>query len=431
MIPGIFKHLAVTLAGVMVLSACSTNPITGRSQFMIVSENMAVTQSAAAYSQMMGGLSKKKQIEADSPRAEKVRGITERLIAQAVRFRPESAGWAWEVRVINDPKVVNAFAMAGGKMAIYSGMWEKLKATDDEIAQVMGHEIAHALADHTRERMSIAYTSQVGTQIAAIALASRENQGIALAGAQMAALLAIQLPNSRGGEAEADQIGIELAARAGFDPAAAVSLWEKMGKEGGGGPPEFLSTHPSPENRAARLRELGAKVQPLYAAAKASPPSGAPKFLAAKEAINERVVTRPGEPTREEYAKQEAKEALSFMAEPFERFKRGETVLECRAQCAYGYSNGKAKWKQLHARGLWRDLAVSVIQAGYLSDLSYYFLAEAAKGLQLQEASSTYYRRALDAGRQYGCAAEGCEGFEVQRQAQEALACLRAPRRPE
>jgi len=425
---GIFKHLAVTLGGVMVLlvgvttlPACSTNPITGRSQFMIVSENMAVTQSAAAYSQMMGGLSKKKQIEADSPRAEKVRSITERLIAQAVRFRPESAGWAWEVRVINDPKVVNAFCMAGGKMAIYSGMWEKLKATDDEIAQVMGHEIAHALADHTRERMSIAYTSQVGTQIAAIALASRENQGIALAGAQMAALLAIQLPNSRGGEAEADQIGIELAARAGFDPASAASLWEKMGKEGGGGPPEFLSTHPSPENRAARLRELGAKVQPLYAAAKASPPSGAPKFLAAKEAINERVVTRPGEPTREEYAKQGAKETLSFMAEPFERFKRGETVLECRAQCSYGYSNGKAKWKQLHARGLWRDLAVSVIQVGYLSDLSYYFLAEAAKGLQLQEASSTYYKRALDAGRQYGCAAEGCEGFEVRKLAKAAL----------
>ena len=427
--PGIFKHLALTpagvmvplLAGVAVLSACSTNPITGRSQFLIVSENMAVTQSAAAYSQMMGGLSKKKQIEDDSPRAQKVRSITERLIAQAVRFRPESAGWAWEVRVINDPKVVNAFCMAGGKMAIYSGMWEKLKATDEEIAQVMGHEIAHALASHTRERMSIAMTSQVGTQIAAIALASRENQGIALAGAQMAALLAIQLPNSRSSEAEADQIGIELAARAGFDPASAASLWEKMGKEGGGGPPEFLSTHPSPENRAARLKELGVKVQPLYAAAKANPSADAPKFLPAREAINERVVTRPGEPTREEYAKQGAKETLSFMAGPFERFKRGETLLECRAQCSYGYNNGKAQWKKLHARGLWRDLAVSVMQVGYLSDLSYYFLAEAARGLELKDASAAYYKRALEAGKRYGCAAEGCEGIEVQKLAKAAL----------
>jgi len=281
--PGIFKHLGATLAGVMVLSACSTNPITGRSQYLIVSENMAVTQSAAAYSSMMGGLSKKKQIEEDSPRARKVREITERLIAQAVRFRPESAGWAWEVRVIDDPEVVNAFCMAGGKMAIYSGMWEKLKATDEEIAQVMGHEIAHALADHTRERMSIAMTSQVATQVAAVAVASREYGGLALTGAQLASLVAIQLPNSRTGESEADQIGIELAARAGFDPASAVSLWEKMGKEGGGGPPEFLSTHPAPENRAARLKALGAKMQPLYAAAKASPPADAPKFLPVKK----------------------------------------------------------------------------------------------------------------------------------------------------
>ena len=274
-----FKHLAATLAGVMVLAACTQNPITGRSQLLLVSHETAVSQSAAAYSQMMGGLDKNKKIEEGTPRARKVREITERLIAQAVRYRPESEKWAWEVQVIDEPKTVNAFCMAGGKMAIYTGMFEQLKATDDEIAQVMGHEIAHALADHTRERMSIAMTSQVGTSIAAIALSSREYGGAALAGAQLAALLAIQLPNSREGEAEADAIGIELAARAGYDPASAVTLWEKMAKAGGGGPPEFLSTHPSPQNRAARLRELGAKVQPLYAAAKANPPSGAQKFL--------------------------------------------------------------------------------------------------------------------------------------------------------
>lgn len=266
---GIFKHLGPALAGVMVLSACSTNPMTGRSQLMVVSHDMAVSQSAAAYASMMGELAKKKQVESGTPRAQKVRAITDRLVAQAVRLRPESASWAWEVQLIDDPKTVNAFCMAGGKMAIYSGMWDKLKASDAEIAQVMGHEIAHALADHTRERMSIAMTSLVATQLAAIALASRENQGPALAGAQLAALLAIQLPNSRASESEADQIGIELAARAGYDPAAAVTLWEKMARLGGGGPPQFLSTHPSPQNRAARLRELGAKMQPLYAAAKA------------------------------------------------------------------------------------------------------------------------------------------------------------------
>ena len=109
------------------------------------------------------------------------------------------------------------------------------------------------------------------------------------------------------------------------------------------------------------------------------------------------------------------------MAGPFERFKRGETLLECRAQCSYGYNNGKAQWKKLHARGLWRDLAVSVMQVGYLSDLSYYFLAEAARGLELKDASAAYYKRALEAGKRYGCAAEGCEGVEVEKLSRAAL----------
>src|SRR5881398_910587 len=165
-----FKHMRWLAALALgALAACETNPITGRSQFMVVSEDMAIGQSAAAYSSMMGDLGKKRKVEADSPRAEKVRHITDRLIAQAVRFRPDSAKWKWEVQVINDPKTVNAFCMAGGKMAIYTGMWEQLKPTDDELAAVMGHEISHALLDHTRERMSVARASDVGVQILAAA----------------------------------------------------------------------------------------------------------------------------------------------------------------------------------------------------------------------------------------------------------------------
>jgi len=269
------------LALLLLLAACQTSSLTGRSQYMVVSEQMAVSQSAAAYVQMMGELDKKKKIEAGTEREKRVREITDRLVAQAVRIRPDSKGWAWEVKVIDDPKTVNAFCMAGGKMAIYSGMWEKLKATDDEIAQVMGHEIAHALADHTRERMSIAMTSAAVTTAAAVAITvagGDERAGLALTGAQLASVLAIQLPNSRESEAEADQIGIELAARAGYDPKAAVTLWQKMGKEGGG-PPEFLSTHPSPQNRAARLAELGARVQPLYEAARAGKPLDGDKLI--------------------------------------------------------------------------------------------------------------------------------------------------------
>src|SRR3989475_10953716 len=308
-----FKHMHCLAALALgALAGCSTNPITGRSQFMVVPESMAITQSAAAYSSMMGDLGKKRKVEAASPRAEKVRHITDRLIAQAVRFRPDSAKWKWEVQVINDPKTVNAFCMAGGKMAIYSGMWEKLKATDDEVAQVMGHEIGHALANHTQERMSIAYSTSIGTQLAAIALGARDQTAVLM---QQAAVLAIPLPNSRESEAEADQIGIELAARAGYDPAAAVSLWDKMGKLGGGTPPEFLSTHPSPEHRKETLQALGARMQPLYLAAKSASPGDAPSFLSSKEAVNERVVTRPGEPTREEFAALELLERLGKEAQ--------------------------------------------------------------------------------------------------------------------
>ena len=259
--------LAVTLAG------CAENQITGRRQLLLVSESQAISESAVAYNSMMGDFGKKKQVEVGTARAAKVHEITNRLIAQAVRYRPDSANWKWEVQVINDPKTVNAFCMAGGKMAIYTGMWEKVHATDDEIAEVMGHEISHALLNHTQERMSVALSSQIGLAAAAIVLAPRDSTGLALTGAAAAAALAIQLPNSRESESEADQVGLELAARAGYDPAAAVTLWDKMSKLGGQ-PPEFMSTHPSPEHRSARLKELGAKLEPVYLSAKnTSPPA--------------------------------------------------------------------------------------------------------------------------------------------------------------
>ncbi len=420
-----FKSLLL-LAVFALAAGCSSNPVTGRSQFMVIPERMAIGQSAAAYSQMMGDLGKKRKIESEGEQVRKVREITDKLIAQAVRFRPDTANWNWEVQVINDPKTVNAFCMAGGKMAIYSGMWERLKANDDEIANVMGHEIGHALANHTQERMSIAYGTGIGTQIAAIALGARDSAAALM---QQAAVLAIALPNSRESESEADQIGIELAARAGYNPKAAVTLWEKMAKLGDGRVPEFLSTHPSPENRAARLKELGERVQPLYLAAKSGAPVETPRFLNAREAANERVVTRPGEITREEYAKRQANDTLTFLSEPYERFRSGTAVFDCRVQCGFGYARKKGEWKALHDRAAWRDLAVSVMQVGYLSDLSYFMLGEAARGLGLGEAASAYYKRALEAGKEYGCGGGfSCEGFDVQKQAAAALSVFPTPK---
>jgi hypothetical protein len=267
--------------------------------------------------------------------------------------------------------------------------------------------------------MSVAYSTSIGTTIAAIALGARQDTAALM---QTAAAVAIQLPNSRESETEADQIGIELAARAGYDPSAAVTLWEKMGKLGGGNPPEFLSTHPSPQNRAARLKELAVQVQPLYAEAKARQDDAVPSFLSAKEGTNERTVTRPGELTREQYAAKAASqpETMTFLSEPFERFKSGKAVFDCRVQCAFSYGSHKGDWRRLHEQKRWRDLAVSVMQVGYLSDLSYFFLAESAKGLGLKAAAATYYQRARAAGREYGCG-DDCEGYPVQKLAAAAL----------
>jgi predicted Zn-dependent protease len=172
------------------------------------------------------------------------------------------------VEVIDDPKTVNAWCMAGGRMAVYTGLILKIDPTDDELAQVMGHEISHALANHTAEKMSISMASQMGVIAAGIA---SDKPGQAMAMAAAAAQLAVQLPNSRTAEAEADRIGIELAAKAGYDPKAAATLWQKMGALGGGAPPEFLSTHPGPEHRQQELAKLAPQMQPLYAASGTPP----------------------------------------------------------------------------------------------------------------------------------------------------------------
>lgn len=264
------RALCTGILVLLVLAACAENPVTGRREFVVVSEEQAIQSSAVAYREMLGQLEKRNQVESGTARAARVRAIADRLIAQAARLRPETAQWSWEVKVIDEPKTVNAFAMAGGKIAVYSGMWETLKATDEELAQVLGHEIGHAIAAHTRERISVAMGTGLVTSIAAAAVSARnpEMGNLALQGMELAAALAITLPNSRQSESEADAIGIELAARAGFDPKAAVTLWEKMGRQGAA-PPEFLSTHPSPENRRQRLQALAEKLEPVYRAAKA------------------------------------------------------------------------------------------------------------------------------------------------------------------
>ena len=176
-------------------------------------------------------------------------------------MRPDTANWEWSVVVIDDPKMINAWCMAGGRMAIYTGLVEKLNPSDDELAQVMGHEISHALAKHTAEKMSMQMATSVGVAIVGIA---SDNTGVALTGAALTAMLAVNLPNSRAAENEADEIGMELAARAGYNPAAAITLWQKMGAASKSGTPQFMSTHPDPQNRQAKLAKLQPKMMQYY-----------------------------------------------------------------------------------------------------------------------------------------------------------------------
>lgn len=252
-------RLTLAILLVTLVTGCATSP-TGRRQLMLVSEQSAISQSKQAYVQTMGKLSSEGKLVTDPRILKRVDTITGRLIAQAIIMRPATNQWEWSVQVIDDPKEVNAWCMAGGRMALYTGLLQKIDPTDDELAQVMGHEISHALANHTAERMSVAMASQLG----ALAVGIASDSAAGMAAAQGTAMVALTLPNSRTSETEADRIGIELAAKAGYDPRAAATLWQKMGKVGGSGPPRFLSTHPAPGNRQATLAALEAQMMPYY-----------------------------------------------------------------------------------------------------------------------------------------------------------------------
>jgi predicted Zn-dependent protease len=263
---GWLGQLLVVLPLLGLLAGCSTNPVTGRSQLMLVPESTAISASRQAYTEMLGPAREGGKVDADPVVKARVLTIAGRIVAQAVTYRPETAGWDWEMAVIDEPDTVNAFAMAGGKMAIYTGIIDRLALDDDELAQVVAHEIAHALSAHSAEKMSVVLASNIAVTAYAV---TGERSQLALTGAALAALLAVQLPNSRQMESEADRIGIELAARAGYRPAAAATLWAKMAREGGSRQPVFLSTHPAPESRQRDLRALADRMQPLYEAARA------------------------------------------------------------------------------------------------------------------------------------------------------------------
>lgn len=253
------------------LSACASttsNSVSGvkRSQFLLLPSATVDKMSAQSYTQTLQDAQKKSTLNADKALLNRVTTISHRLIAQVGVFRPDATKWKWEVNVEKNDQL-NAYCMPGGKIMVFSGLADKLNATDDELAAVIGHEISHALREHGRERMSQAYVQQFGLQALAAYVGGTAGN-MAAQGANMGSQLLFSLPNGREQEREADRMGLELAARAGYNPEAAVSLWKKMMAASQDAPPEFLSTHPSSENRIKDLQALTPKVMPLYLAAK-------------------------------------------------------------------------------------------------------------------------------------------------------------------
>lgn len=241
-----------------------------RSQFMLMPASQVVGMSSQAYTQTLQESQKKNTLNTDKTQLTRVRNISNRLIAQVGIFRPDAVQWKWEINVDKSDQV-NAYCMPGGKIMVLTGLIDQLKATDDELGAVIGHEIAHALREHGRERMSQAYVQQFGLQALGAMLTKGTSSAVGNASMQAAGLgsqLFFALPNGREQEREADKIGLELSARAGFNPDAAITLWQKMSALGGSKPPEFFSTHPANDSRIADLRILVPKVKPLYEASK-------------------------------------------------------------------------------------------------------------------------------------------------------------------
>jgi predicted Zn-dependent protease len=216
---------------------------------------------AQQYQQISQAAAEQGVLNRDPMQTERVQRIAQRLIPHTAVFRDDAVHWQWQVNVLTSNEV-NAWCMPGGKIAVYSGLIEQLKITDDELAAVMGHEIAHALREHARERIGRQQATAVGTAVGSTVLEYFTGVRLGQLGDTFAQAMFV-LPNSRENEQEADRIGVELAARAGYDPRAAVSLWQKMAS-GGGQPPQWLSTHPSHETRIRDLQDYAQRVLPLY-----------------------------------------------------------------------------------------------------------------------------------------------------------------------
>jgi len=265
-------HAAVRLGAVIGLlaltSGCETNPYTGRSQLLMTSVSQEMQMGAQAYSQVKSD--PKVKLSQDPREIEPVKRVASHIIEAAKRskYAEEAKQFQWEVTVIKDDKTMNAFALPGGKIAVYTGIFPVAK-TEAGLAAVLGHEVTHALARHGAERMSQGQLTNAALQVVGAAAGASGVNPLLSQGAMAAlgagAQVGVLLPFSRKHESEADYIGILLAADAGYDPRESVHLWERMEQlSGGGGPSEFLSTHPGHETRIEQLKKWMPEAMGIY-----------------------------------------------------------------------------------------------------------------------------------------------------------------------
>lgn len=255
--------LTVTVA--LPIAGCSSTTDGGavgadRRQLLLVSSSEIMQLSNQAYQQTIAQARAKGKLDTNAAQVARLRRIANDLIPQTTVYRPDATRWQWQVHAISSNDI-NAYVMPGGKIVFYSGIIDRLSLTDAEIAAIMGHEMAHALREHSREKVSrsVATSGVLSIATAALGLSSGQQE---LAG--LASQLGLNLPHSRTQEAEADKIGLELMARAGYNPNAAITLWQKMQRAGGGSTPQFLSTHPSSASRIQAMQALMPTVTPLY-----------------------------------------------------------------------------------------------------------------------------------------------------------------------
>ena len=229
----------------------------------LVSAERVENSSALQYDQMTRqAYQKRALLDENDPKVQRVRRIFKDLYPHTFKFNERAKDWKWEVNVLASPSI-NAFCMPGGKIAVFTGILDKLNLNDDEVAMIMGHEMGHALWEHARERTAKTNLTSVGSRIIGGLLFGQAGEMIGAAGSSLAAL-----KFSRNDETEADLIGLELAARAGYDPRAGVTLWQKMSSASKGAPPAWFSTHPAGATRIKTIEDNMKDVLPLYEKAK-------------------------------------------------------------------------------------------------------------------------------------------------------------------